>query len=509
MKYNINWASNQLFFLAPDTILKKIIQKAINLINVHPEILINIEKDQDVLAKKKKKIRIADKNYYDNKKPSLFTSLTNIEAVEIKEKELELKVGRKRMYPIVVYIFMIIRGYFISVTDKESIERILDSYTLNLALESLGSKMPGSTTILENINAVSEQTRKLIFDAQIEHILNEGFDDFDKCQIDSTSIKANSEWPTDSGIALKLLKRSLHYLKNLETFGLPSYQIWYSEKWLSKLKKVNFKINNVSGKANSKGKIKTYYRQFLNNAQKLHDYLITEKERIEECYIDQAPSVQQKLDIIWEKIDNDLMVIAKVLYYTENRIFHGIVLKSSAKILSISDCTAAYINKGNRIPLIGYKPQIARSTNGFVTSIIVPQGNANDSKLFIPVLKDVINRTTVIPKVVSVDDGYSSAKGFKSAFKMGVKTVSIGGAKGKKLTPEFEWGSNEYKQARNDRSAVESTIFTLKYIFEFGKLRRREINNIRAELLEKVIVFNFYRMIFIEQNERNKCNGKF
>ncbi len=80
---------------------------------------------------------------------------------------------------------------------------------------------------------------------------------------------------------------------------------------------------------------------------------------------------------------------------------------------------------------------------------------------------------------------------------MGIKIVSISGAKGKKITPENDWNSDDYKYARADRSAVESTIFTLKYMFEFGKLRRREIDNVREELLEKVIVFNFYKMIVL------------
>lgn len=501
MKVTISWASNQLFSTTPDTMLKEIIQKAINLANSHPDILSSIEKDQDALALKKKKIRNADKLYYANKTRSLFCDTPQYNLGECKEKKLELKIGRKRMEPIVVYIFLMIRGYFNSVTDKESTERMIDSFTLNQALKSLGISMPGFTTILENINAVSEETRQLIYDAQIKYVIEKEFDNFENCQIDSTSIKANSEWPTDSGIALKLLARTLHNLKNLEYFGLPSFNKWYSEQWISKLKKLNFKINNVAGKANSKGKIKKYYRQFLENSQKLHDYLIREKERIEECFIDCAPSVQQKLNIIWDKIHDDLMAVAEVLYYTENRICHGIVLKSSSKLLSISDSTAAYIDKGNRNPLIGYKPQLARSKNGFVTSIMVPLGNANDSKQFIPVLKDVINRTEVIPKVVSVDDGYSSASGRKSAFEMGVETVSISGAKGKKITPEYDWNSDSYKKARSDRSAVESIIFTLKYMFEFGRLRRREIDNVRAELLEKIIVFNFYRMIVLEQNK--------
>ena len=107
-----------------------------------------------------------------------------------------------------------------------------------------------------------------------------------------------------------------------------------------------------------------------------------------------------------------------------------------------------------------------------------------------------------------MDDGYSSAKGRKSAFEMEITTVSISGAKGKKITPKNDWNSDDYNYARSEMSAVESTIFTLKYMFEFGKLRRRVIDNVRAELLEKVIVFNFCRMIILNQKKK-KCNGKF
>ena len=82
---------------------------------------------------------------------------------------------------------------------------------------------------------------------------------------------------------------------------------------------------------------------------------------------------------------------------------------------------------------------------------------------------------------------------------MGVRVVSVSGAKGKKLTPEKDWNSEEYQTARSDRSAVESLMFTLKYCFEFGQLRRTEIEAVRAELLEKVIAYNSCRAIAIKQ----------
>ena len=77
------------------------------------------------------------------------------------------------------------------------------------------------------------------------------------------------------------------------------------------------------------------------------------------------------------------------------------------------------------------------------------------------------------------------------------KIVSISGSKGKDLISEEDWESELYKEARRNRSAVESLIFVLKYSFEFGRLRRRGIDAVREELLEKAIVHNFSRMIHI------------
>ena len=361
--------------------------------------------------------------------------------------------------------------------------------------------MPGATTILENVNAISNETRQHILNAQMELVLKEGLDDFDTILLDSTSVEANSDWPTDSGILLALLRRTYHYSQKLELFGVCNFREWWVPSWLGQLKKLLFKINMSCGKRNSKGKLKRLYRRFLQTAQKVHEYLIEERMRVGPMIrsIELIPSRREKLGGVWERIDNDLVDASKVLYYAEDRIFNGVVLKASEKILSISDRSAAFIKKGNRNPVIGYKPQVARSGNGFIPSVRVPEGNASDAVEFIPSLVDVIRSTTVIPGTVGVDDGYASGAGKRAAHEMGIKIVSIGGAKGKKLTGEEDWNSVEYMEARAKRSAVESIMFTLKYVFAFGRLRRRGIEEVRAELLEKVIAYNFYRMVMLSR----------
>ena len=185
--------------------------------------------------------------------------------------------------------------------------------------------------------------------------------------------------------------------------------------------------------------------------------------------------------------------------YTQNRVLNGKHLKSTENILSLSDKAAAFIKKGNRNPVIGYKAQLGRSGKGFVTSLIVPEGNASDSGKLVPVTLDTTSRTAVIPNLVNVDDGYASRAGVDELHEMGVLFVSISGAKGKKLTSDKDWNNEKYQTARSDRSAVESLMFTLKYCFEFGQLRRTEIEAVRAELLEKVIAYNSCRAIALKR----------
>jgi len=99
----------------------------------------------------------------------------------------------------------------------------------------------------------------------------------------------------------------------------------------------------------------------------------------------------------------------------------------------------------------------------------------------------------VIATQVSTDDGYASAKGRDEVLDMGVEDISINGAKGKKLTDLDEWESEMYRNARGDRSAVESLMFTIKDGFAFGELGRRGIEAVRSELMEKVLAYSTNR----------------
>jgi len=267
-----------------------------------------------------------------------------------------------------------------------------------------------------------------------------------------------------------------------------------------------FQICLAAGKPKSEGKLKKHYRQLLKRGRKAAEALVAEWKRLEPgvSLERQAPSRRVLLQRVWQQIQADVSDANRVLEYAHDRVFHDKMLPSTEKVLSLSDRAAAYIKKGSRNPVIGYKPQLVRSENGFVTSLIVPQGNAADSVELAPAISDSIRRTGVVAEWVSTDDGYASANGRDEVLGMGVKDISISGAKGKKLTEPGDWESEPYRDARRNRSAVESLMFTIKDGFEFGELGRRGLEAVRDELLEKVLAYNCCRIILMRKRKREE-----
>ena len=488
----------------PDTDFREFLAEVDKLAECSPEIITSIESDLSTNAREKKRVRLADRKFFDSHTGTL--PALDIEEREVLADTLQLAVGRPRMPGYSVYVFLMVRGFLGSLTTKQARCFLLESMSLHGFLQSRGLSMPAVTTILENVNLVSHRTRELIFEKQIAFILREELDDFLELTIDSTAVKANSDWPNDAKIITGLLARAYRLGQNLEMFGLENFRKGWVPRWLNEMDKLEFQICLVAGKAKSKGKMKKRYRYLLKRGLKVIDALTPELRALKETLNAEAlpPSRRTLLQGLVEQIDHDIADAKRVYEYASGRVFHDKQLASTEKVLSLSDGSAAYIKKGSREPVIGYKPQLVRSEKGFVTSLIVPEGNAADSIELVPAIRDAIERTGVIAALVSTDDGYASARGRDEVLDMGVKHISISGSKGKKLSTAEDWDSQILRDARRCRSAVESLMFTIKHGFAFGKLGRRGIDAVRDELLEKVLAYNSCRAILIRKRRREK-----
>ena len=133
--------------------------------------------------------------------------------------------------------------------------------------------------------------------------------------------------------------------------------------------------------------------------------------------------------------------------------------------------------------------------------MLVPGGNAADSAMLLPLVHEAMDNTGVKLGLAGFDDGYTSRLGLRELGDLGIKYVSFSGSKGKKLLGD-EWESDILTEARRNRSAVESLMFCIKHGHEFGQLRRRGIEAVRDELMGKVLVYNFCRIILLRKRKK-------
>lgn len=499
-----------LFPVEVDTNFSDILREGFALLHKDPEILKRIEHDLDCYAMEKKARRLADEAWRDRQTLPLGLELQEFaDSLEDswEEMELSLGTGRPRMRPETVFLFMLFRGYFESVTDVRATDRIIDSITIRNYFQIHGwGSLPRRSTIHENIQAVSYKTRNYIHLSLLADIKDQGIDDYKRLTLDSTAVMANSRWPVDSGVIYRLLDRAFGNSQSLSKYGVPNFMPWFTEHWLSKISSLNFRINVVSGKG-ARVKRRGFYRTLYTEAEKIIAHLRREisKHRAIIQKADLPPSLAERLAEIRELIQNDIDDAEKVIGYSRRRVLNGETIPNSEKILSLSDGSAAFILKGDREPVLGYRPQVGRSSNGFVTVLYVPEGNAADSPQLVSLVEESIRNTGVVSEIISVDDGYSSANGIGSVRMIpGVDVVSASGSKGKKLISVKDWESEPYREARRNRSSVESLMFTLKYVYAFGNLRRRGINAVRTELLEKAIVHNLSRLAVLKKRRQHQ-----
>jgi IS5 family transposase len=207
-------------------------------------------------------------------------------------------------------------------------------------------------------------------------------------------------------------------------------------------------------------------------------------------------------------IGADIQAISQVAEACERRIFQEEKVSSSEKIISLSDEDAAFIVKGGWNTVIGYRPQLGKSGQGFVSALLVPRGNAADSGQLVDVVLDHWDRSGVLPQLVSSDDGYSDQSARQDLLEMGIEVVSISGAKGKKITSAAEWKRPDYRAARANRSGIESLVFTLKDGYDFGQLLRRGNENVRAELMEKILAYNIGQIVRVRERRARESQEK-
>lgn len=479
--------------VAPRTPLAQYLEEARKLLFHYPEILELIRADLDEHALEKKRLRVADKQWEHQDAGTLPGEHPRPEP--LCEQSLALKTGRPRMEPEICYYFLAVRGFVGGVKGLDARNLFLESTSIQLILAEAGVKMPGLSTIIENTNAVSQNTRDAILDAQLKLFMEEGKDDFRQQVVDSTAVNAHSAWPKDSTLIYGFIERIWRRGQNLKRFGVGNMVVAGIEETLSDLKKLDFEISNTRGKKGAKERRKVLYQDVIDLAEYTSQDMSEELKRIkaEASKRSIKPSLSEKLERLVQWLEQDIAGLDELILACIRRVLEDEPPSAGTRPLSLADPDAAYIEKGGREPVIGYRIQLAKTGKGFVCNYLVPKGNANDASQFLALCEGAIERTGVVPEVVSADGCYASANGRSTLIQKGVSKVSVSSSKGKAITPQEDWESEEYKRARRNRSSVESLVFQLKNLVNLGQLVRCGFDSVKAEITEKILAFNFLR----------------
>ncbi len=342
-------------------------------------------------------------------------------------------------------------------------------------------------------------------------ILAERLEDFTRLYLDSTATAANTAWPTDSGLITKLVARICRTGSQLARFGLPHFKPCGLGELQKELRRRHREIGFTAGKPKRQGKLQKLYFQRLRRGARLCKRFTRELAvgtQALSAATHLPPSERQLAEAVLALIAADIQAIGQVVNACQRRGFAAEQVPSGEKIVSLSDGTAAFILKGGWKPVLGYRPQLGKSQHGFVSALLVPRGNAADSGQLIAGVLDHWERTGVLPHLVSTNDGYSSRSAREDLLQTGVAVVSISGAKGKQITPAEDWPRPEYRAARAARSGVEALIFTLKDGYQFGQLLRRENGNVRAELMEKILAYNFDQIVRVRARRAREAHER-
>lgn len=453
----------------------------------HPEILAWIKADQISNGLKKKELRIRDSEYIAKKsgqKNMLEEDDSHL------SKELKLTESKVRMPAELVLIFILVRGFFGGLKSKQTAAFIDDSSTLHDLSIGLGlKKVPGLSTILENLNALSEETLRKILETSISEAKKKELDTFKEIYFDSTRIAANSAWPTESRTIHDLLDR-VH--RSFEIFRTHEIRVNFPNTTLILLKEIESDSKSIalsSGKPGAKKMRQKKYRKIIKNGTKLSKIFKEGLQRLKEKIPDVLPSKKEAFEGLFEWIEVDLFNAELCIDNAKERVLKDKAVPAKHKVHGIADQDADIIPKGTTNPVFGYKPQLGRSEKGFIVSLIMPRGAANDKDQMKAITDQAITTTEIIPSVLSYDDGYTNKKARETYLDLGVKVVSFSGANGKKLLGK-DWNKTGYKQARQRRSMVESTMSILKGLFGLNRFSRRGLKAVTSELLEAAICNN-------------------
>jgi len=334
---------------------------------------------------------------------------------------------------------------------------LADSWTFRAFARLERRQRPSSSTLQENIKALSEQTWEAINQALITHAAETGTDKGRTVRIDSTAIECNIHYPTDSSLlqdGIRVITRLLVEGKTLHP--TPAYSFSDHRRVVKKrvLKILNSRKETVR---------KQCYRDLLDFAARVSGYGLN---AIAVLAAFQSPAPEQIIHarMLMEKLEEAINLIARIMDQTRRRVSNGEQVPASEKIVSFFECHSDIIEKGNRETIYGHKVFLTGGESGLIVDCLIERGNPADSSMFMPLMERQKNIYGRSPRQVAADGGFASKENVRDGKGLGIKDIAFAKRKGISIS-EMVRSTWVYKKLRNFRAGIEANISVLKRAF--------------------------------------------
>ena len=342
---------------------------------------------------------------------------------------------------------------------------------------------PGKSALCANIRRVRPETLQAVFESLALSTFNEGVLEPELTRVDSTVVKSHIAPPSDSQLldgGIRVLSRL--FARSRERTGVKLRLVDYRKR-SRKLAGAIF-----YGKKAEKDRL---YKELIPLAKRVVDqsYRAIEQVRIKGHPIDSQPWINTVLHY------RDML--ERVIDQTERRVLKGQKVPASEKIVSLFEPHTDIIVKGNRDIDYGHKVNLSTDRGGFITAVMIEEGNPKDSERFIPLLSAHEQLHGCVPMTTVADGCYASSSNVDMAKAMGVKRVAFHKKAGITLS-QMGIKAKTLEKLRDFRAGIEGNISHLKRAFGGGKALWKGESGFMAYVWASVICYNLTRRVRLD-----------
>ena len=348
-----------------------------------------------------------------------------------------------------------------SLTYEELEFHLQDSQSFRAFAKLRTGQNPSTSTLQENIKALSVESWMAVQEATLQHAEREGLEKGRKARIDSTAVETNIHRPTDSTLLQDGIRVITRWLaEGQEFFPRPEYGFADHNRRAKKrgLEILNAKKEAVREKA---------YRDLLNLASRVRGYALMAIPVLYD-YMHEDPAECLRAQALAKKLEEAVGILTGVIGQTERRVLQGETVPAGEKVVSFFESHTDILVKSRRETQYGHKVFLTGGATGLILDCVIERGNPNDTVLFPLMLERQERFYHRPPRQITADGGFASQENLREAKCRGVKDVAFAKRKGLSVLDMVK-SSWVYKQLKNFRSGIEANISRLKRSFGLSR----------------------------------------